>query len=71
MLRKHSVNINGHNTSFSLEDEFYQELILIAKRKRKPLSRLITELDDNRDPARNLSSVLRVYILEELKSALK
>jgi len=66
MLRKHSVSIRGHQTSFSLEDEFYEQLKLIAKRQNMPLARLITELDKNRLPKDNLSSTLRVFILNEL-----
>jgi len=61
------VTINGHPTSFSVEDEFYRELKLAAKNRGKSLTALITELDHARGADNNLSSVLRVFVLGELK----
>lgn len=66
MLRKHSVSIRGHQTSFSLEDPFYDQLKRIAKSQEKPLATLITELDEARAPTTNLSSALRLFVLDEL-----
>jgi len=66
MLRKHSISIRGHQTSFSLEDAFYVELKRIAETKKLPLARLITELDEKRLPTENLSSTLRVFVLNEV-----
>lgn len=62
---KHSVNISGHQTSFSLEPEFWAELKKIAADKKMPLGILITEIDNNRHG--NLSSAIRLYILNTLK----
>lgn len=66
MLKKHSVNIRGHNTSFSLEDSFWIEFRKIADAKNQPLARLITRIDEDRDPDTNLSSAIRLYVLEHL-----
>lgn len=68
MLEKHSISIRGHQTSYSLEPEFYSELKNIAKSRNMPLAKLITELDENRSPERNLSSTLRVFVLNEIKN---
>ena len=68
MLEKHSISIRGHRTSYSLEPEFYQELKRIADDKEIPLATLITRLDENRPPESNLSSTLRVFVLNELKN---
>lgn len=68
MLRKHSIAIRGHKTSYSIEDEFYVELSRIAKQKDVPLARLITNIDSNRPTTTNLSSSLRLYVLQALKS---
>ena len=65
-LRKHSVSIRGHQTSFSLEDEFWQQFKMIAKTEDKPVAKLITEIDENRPPEQNLSSALRLYVLYSL-----
>jgi len=66
-LKKHSVSIRGHRTSFSLEDEFWQELQEIARLREMPVARLITQLDEQRPSNQNLSSALRVFVLAEVK----
>lgn len=69
MLHKHSVSIKGHPTSFSLEDEFYTELKRIAASNKQPLASLITKIDKDRTPDQNLSSAIRVYVLNDVKAA--
>ncbi|MEM7069958.1 MAG: ribbon-helix-helix domain-containing protein [Pseudomonadota bacterium] len=64
MLSKHSVSIRGHRTSFSLEDEFWNELQRIAIGKGLPVARMITEIDSSRQLGQNLSSALRVFVLK-------
>lgn len=71
MLRKHSISIHGHRTSFSLEDEFWSELRKIARNRNLPVARLVAELDEKRSPDRNLSSTLRVFVLNNALSALQ
>ncbi|WEX11373.1 ribbon-helix-helix domain-containing protein [Chelativorans sp. AA-79] len=65
--KKRSVTIRGHRTSFSLEDAFYAELESMAAARGKPVAALIAEIDASRPPETNLSSALRLYVLEELK----
>ncbi len=66
-MQKKSVVIAGrHQTSISLEDEFYAELENIAKEKDISINRLVTEIDSKREHE-NLSSAIRVYILKQLK----
>ncbi|MGN1091687.1 MAG: ribbon-helix-helix domain-containing protein [Alphaproteobacteria bacterium] len=65
MIKKHSVLLFGHATSFSLEDEFWLELKQIAKQKQTSVLSLIKELDEKRQG--NLSSAIRVFVLNELK----
>ncbi|KQV38511.1 MULTISPECIES: ribbon-helix-helix domain-containing protein [unclassified Rhizobium] len=67
MIRKHSATLHGHRTSFSLEEPFWQELKQIAEKRDMSLARLIAEIDDARAPGSNLSSALRVHVLEWLK----
>lgn len=69
MIRKHSTTLHGHRTSISLEDAFWQELRLIAQQREMAFATLLAEIDDNRPPDSNLSSSLRVYVLNWLKSA--
>jgi len=66
LMRKRSVNILGHQTSITLEDEFWEALKLEAKHRGLSLNKLIAEIDDNR-AERNLSSAIRLYILKMLQ----
>jgi predicted DNA-binding ribbon-helix-helix protein len=68
-VRKRSVSIRGHRTSFSLEDAFYGELERIATERGLPLAALVAEIDATRDRATNLSSALRLFVLEEVRNA--
>jgi predicted DNA-binding ribbon-helix-helix protein len=68
MLRKRSVTINGHGTSYSIEDEFQDELARLAKAQGKPLARLIASIDASRPQGANLSSAIRLYVLEALRA---
>jgi len=67
-MKKYSVVIaNRHQTSISLEPEFYAELVDIAKSKNITINQLITQIDALRDN-NNLSSALRIFVLNHLKS---
>ena len=64
-MKKHSIIISGHQTSLSLEPEFWKELKRIASYKKISLSHLIEKIDNTRTG--NLSSAIRVYVLSVLK----
>lgn len=67
-MKKISVIIAGrHQTSISLEDEFWLELQAIAKEKSLTINQIVTEIDSTREHE-NLSSAIRVYILKHLKN---
>lgn len=68
MIRKHSITLHGHRTSLSLEDAFWQELKAIADERRLSIAALIAEIDDGRAEDSNLSSALRIHVLEWIKS---
>ena len=65
-LAKRSVTIAGHRTSVSLEAPFWEVLKEIAGARGMSLNLLIEEIDGSRRG--NLSSALRVHVLEMLKS---
>ncbi|TYR32402.1 ribbon-helix-helix domain-containing protein [Mesorhizobium microcysteis] len=65
---KRSVSIRGHRTSFSLEQEFFDELAKIAAARDVPLARLVGEIDEARPRTTNLSSALRLYVLEAVRN---
>ena len=58
---KHSVTINGHSTSVTLEADFWDSLKEIAAVQGKSVSTLIAEID--RGQPGNLSGAIRVFVL--------
>lgn len=64
---KHSVTIRGHRTSFSLEPPFFSELERLARIRGIPVAALIAEVDATRKDGANLSSALRLHVLENIK----
>lgn len=68
-MKKRSVRIQGHSTSISLEQEFWDELKALARSQNRPLSALLAEIDRKRG-SQNLSSALRVCVLRALKAGL-
>jgi len=67
-LRKHSVSIRGHATSYTLEDPFFELVEEIAATRELSVAALIAEVDSKRDRSINLSSALRLHVLDWLKS---
>ncbi len=61
-LRKRSVSIAGHATSVSLEDAFWRRLAAIAETEGRSVAAIVRDVDAGRTG--NLSSALRVYVLE-------
>tara|TARA_B100001093_G_C26055857_1_gene688355 strand:+ start:285 stop:488 length:204 start_codon:yes stop_codon:yes gene_type:complete len=66
-VNKHTVKVNGHNTSVFIEREFWQELKSISKKEGKSLTVIISNVDKNKK-SKNLSSAIRLYILNHLKN---
>ena len=62
---KRSVAIRGHRTSLSLEQPFFDRLAAIAARRQMSLAALVAEVDDARPRDANLSSALRIHVLED------
>jgi predicted DNA-binding ribbon-helix-helix protein len=63
-VRKRSITIRGHRTSFSLEDAFFTELEAIAASRSIALAALVAEIDAARPRSTNLSSALRLHVLD-------
>lgn len=66
-MNKYSVTIAGqHETSFTLEKEFFDELKHIAAARKLSLNELVTEIDSARTHE-SLSGSIRIYILNYVK----
>ncbi len=64
-IKKRSVCISGHATSVTIEDKFWLELKNISKEKKVSINAIISEIDELNNG--NLSSAIRLYILDYLK----
>ena len=60
---KHSLTLQGHRTSVTLEAEFWQAFRTIAEEKGIALNALAAEVDAGRAPETGLASAIRVYVL--------
>lgn len=65
-IRKVSVQLGGHATSFSLEESFLAVLKTMAKRRNLAFSRLVAQIDEGRPMHIGLSSALRLVVLHSL-----
>jgi predicted DNA-binding ribbon-helix-helix protein len=64
---KHSVVIDGHKTSVSLEEAFWTALKSIAHSQQIKLSELVAKIDATREQG-NLSSALRLFVFQHLRN---
>ena len=67
-MAKRSITIAGHRTSISLEEPFWQALAEIAAVKRTSLAGLVVEIDRARPAEVNLSSAIRLFVLDWFRS---
>ena len=67
-VRKRSITINRHRTSFSIEQPFFDELMRIAAEQGLSLTDVVKMVDAGRGNEANLSSALRVFVLERLRA---
>ena len=63
---KRSIVVGGHKTSVSLEEDFWIGMKEISGLRNMTLSALADEIDRNR-PHGNLSSALRLFVLDHFK----
>jgi predicted DNA-binding ribbon-helix-helix protein len=63
---RRSVRVADHKTCVSIENEFWEGLVEIAKERGVSPSELITSIDrDRREP--NLSSAVRLFVLNHYR----
>ena len=64
---KRSIVIDGHKTSVSLEDAFWDDLKEIAHAQQATLGTLVAKIDQTRGHS-NLSSAIRLFVLEHFRT---
>lgn len=62
---KHSVTIDGHRTSVSLEEAFWRALGRIAHARGETRATLIAAIDHARPPEVGLATALRLFVLDQ------
>ena len=67
-IGKRSLTVAGHRTSVSLEDAFWAGLRDIAAARASTVAALVADIDRGRGAA-NLSSALRVFVLDHFRTA--
>jgi len=65
-MHKISVSLSGHQTSISLEQEFFDVLKKLAEEHKVSIANLIQQIDSTRKPGSNLSSEIRIWILKQI-----
>ena len=65
---KRSIVVAGHKTSVSLEEAFWNGMKEICGERSMTLSDLVGEIDTKRQQG-NLSSAIRVFVLEHLRAS--
>ena len=67
LVTKRSIAIQGHKTSVSLEEAFWNGLKEIASERDLTLSEMVTTIDSGRVEA-NLSSAIRLFVLDHYRT---
>ena len=70
-VRKRSITIASHRTSFSVEDRFWELLCALAKRDHLSVAALVALIDRNRARDANLSSAVRLHVLAEVEAGFR
>jgi predicted DNA-binding ribbon-helix-helix protein len=65
---KHSVTLNGHRTSVSLEPEFWEAFRAIAADSGHAINSLAAEIDADRGDL-GLASAIRLFVLRHYRQS--
>ena len=65
--KKRSLTLQGHRTSVSIEDKFWEEFCKIAYKKNISVNELASQLDATRElDTVSLTSLIRNFVLADL-----
>lgn len=68
---KHSLTLNGHRTSVSLEDAFWRAFRDIAEAQSRPINALAADIDASREAGTGLATAIRLFVLADLQRRLR
>ncbi|WP_108179754.1 ribbon-helix-helix domain-containing protein [Phreatobacter oligotrophus] len=66
-IKKRSIVLDGHRTSLSIEDEFWNAVRRLARLNSESLSSYVSQIDSQRETG-NLSSAIRLEVLKEARA---
>lgn len=66
-IKKRSFNMNGHKTSVSMEDAFWDEVVRIAGEKGLKIGEYLAAISQRRLENQTLSSAIRCEVLKEVR----
>lgn len=66
--KKRSLTLNGHRTSVSLEDEFWDAFREISEQRGIALNAFAAEIDRDRGVQMGLASAIRLHVLAHFRS---
>jgi predicted DNA-binding ribbon-helix-helix protein len=68
LVIKRSIVVAGHKTSVSLEEAFWSGLKKFAQNDNITLSKMVGDIDQRRHHRGNLSSAIRLFVLDRTRS---
>jgi predicted DNA-binding ribbon-helix-helix protein len=69
LIKKHSIDLHGHQTSVSMEDDFWDYLKKRARNKGMTLGNFVDRHIDTSDRNNdNLSSAIRLYLFNDCRT---
>ena len=63
--KKRSLTLNGHKTSVSLEEPFWNYFCKLAKKHNVSIAALASNIDLTRNPSVGLATSIRIFCLTE------
>lgn len=64
-VKKRSVNIDGRKTSLSLEDDFWDQMLILVEKSKMTIGDYLLKLSKSKPSGQSLSSAVRCVILKE------
>ena len=70
LITKHTVTMYGRRSSVSLEASFWREIVRMAGEAGGGIGKFVEIIDEARGGTGNLSSALRLAVIDDLKDTI-
>jgi predicted DNA-binding ribbon-helix-helix protein len=65
--KKRTIHLEGQSTSISLETDFWEALVTIAKEREQSVSKLVHQIRDQRTMESGLATAVRSFVLKDMR----